>query len=101
MFYLVYQASSAFFPLICHQYRIISISQIRNIDSTECDSFHIFHGFFITNSLYRLKGIGDITQLCLSSRSTLASLLSFPSHLTAALISFPDQVQQPASLPPL
>src|SRR3989441_600552 len=43
-----------------------------------------FMASFIINSLYRLKSIGDITQPCLISLSTPISLLSSPSHLTAA-----------------
>src|SRR2546425_95839 len=38
----------------------------------------------IINSLYRLKSIGDITQPCLTPLSTPTSLLTSPSHLTAA-----------------
>src|SRR6059036_2895657 len=38
----------------------------------------------IVNSLYRLKSIGDITQPCLTPLSTPTSLLTSPSHLTAA-----------------
>src|SRR5207247_6718734 len=38
----------------------------------------------IINSLYRLKSIGDITQPCLAPLSTPTSLLTSPSHLTAA-----------------
>src|SRR6267154_401428 len=32
------------FSFVRYQYCIISISQIRNIDSIEFDAFHIFHG---------------------------------------------------------
>src|SRR6267154_539653 len=34
-----------FLSFVRYQYCIVSISQIRNIDSVELDAFHIFHGF--------------------------------------------------------
>src|SRR2546425_13288768 len=55
MSYLVYLSSSAFFPLLCHQHRNISISQLRNIDSTESDSLHTLHGFLYHKLTIQVK----------------------------------------------
>src|SRR5437867_8217483 len=44
-----------FSPLLCHQHRIISISQIRNIYSPESDSLHILHGFLYHKRTVQVK----------------------------------------------
>src|SRR2546425_77830 len=84
MFYLIYLSSSAVFLLYATNtassayLRYVILIPLNLIPST----FSMTS--FIINSLCRLKSIGDITQPCLTLLSTSTSLLTSPSHLTAA-----------------
>src|SRR5437867_3628171 len=63
------------FSLVCHQYRIISISQIRNIDSIEFDTLYFFQGFLYHKRTVQVKEHG-------SYHTTLSYIPLYPIFLT-------------------